>query len=83
MHLLNPLRLHRVLIRTGKPRLRKNVSHTTPDVTTHIHTANEIIREKPAFATTRLPLALMRVFGAECFLCRGIGCEECAHTGLR
>ena len=31
----------------------------------------------------RLPIALARVLGADCSLCRGIGCESCAHTGFR
>jgi hypothetical protein len=38
---------------------------------------------RPAFAHTRLPLAIVRRLGAECALCEGLGCGECAHSGLR
>jgi hypothetical protein len=38
---------------------------------------------KPAFARLRLPLSTVRRLGAQCFLCQGIGCRECANTGLR
>jgi len=31
----------------------------------------------------RASLALVRLFGAQCPLCDGLGCEECARTGLR
>jgi hypothetical protein len=32
---------------------------------------------------SRLPLPLIRLLGAECPLCDGLGCQHCAHTGLR
>lgn len=31
----------------------------------------------------RIPVSLVRILGADCSLCRGIGCQTCAHTGLR
>lgn len=37
----------------------------------------------PALATTRLPMVLVYLFGAQCALCQGLGCHDCAHTGLR
>ncbi len=30
-----------------------------------------------------LPVTLVRMLGADCPACRGIGCPECAHTGLQ
>jgi hypothetical protein len=38
---------------------------------------------RPALARTRLPLSIVRRLGAECALCDGLGCGECAHSGLR
>ncbi len=38
---------------------------------------------KPALATTRLPMVLVYLFGAQCALCQGLGCRDCDHTGLR
>jgi hypothetical protein len=38
---------------------------------------------RPAFARMQLPLSTVRRLGAQCFLCQGIGCRECANTGLR
>lgn len=37
----------------------------------------------PAFATQRLPMTLVGLFGAACALCLGAGCSACANTGLR
>jgi hypothetical protein len=34
-------------------------------------------------AGTRLSPTLTRLFGADCPLCHGPGCHECAFTGLR
>ncbi len=39
--------------------------------------------QAPGSITSRLPLDLVRLFGAECALCAGLGCRDCAHTGLR
>lgn len=38
---------------------------------------------RPARVTVRLPMHLIRLFGAQCALCQGFGCHECAQTGLR
>mgnify|MGYP000162149148 CR=1 FL=1 len=37
----------------------------------------------PTRPRRRLSISLARVLGAECSLCRGVGCEACAQTGLR
>ena len=34
-------------------------------------------------ARPQLPPALVRTLGAQCPLCNGLGCEDCAQTGLR
>ncbi len=37
----------------------------------------------PGSSTSHLPIAMIRLFGADCALCQGLGCQECAQTGLR
>jgi len=46
-------------------------------------TGTPLSTTRPAPARTRLPLAIVRRLGAECALCDGLGCGECAHSGLR
>ena len=36
----------------------------------------------PGRTSARIPIALVRVLGADCSVCTGIGCPTCAHTGL-
>jgi hypothetical protein len=74
-------------VRNGYPRFRPRLNAGTPHDTTHELAADQHsdhnFRDTPAFVRRRLPLALVRVYGAECGLCQGVGCTHCAHTGLR
>ena len=36
----------------------------------------------PAFARHRLPFRTLRLLGATCPLCEGLGCDACEQTGL-
>lgn len=36
----------------------------------------------PRGSTSHLPIAMIQLFGADCALCQGLGCQECAQTGL-
>jgi hypothetical protein len=49
------------------------------------HPVNETSEqaENLVFLRVRPSLTLVRLFGAQCPLCDGIGCRECAEQGLR
>lgn len=70
-------------IRSGYERTRRKLNAIPPGRTSPALKVAEKISEKPAFVTRRLSLPLMRVYDAQCCLCQGVGCSNCAHTGLR
>ena len=37
----------------------------------------------PAFVRMGRPMALLRLWDAQCYQCQGVGCGGCAQTGLR
>jgi hypothetical protein len=47
----------------------------------HCHSQSQPAR--PAFAAKRTPLTLLRLMDAQCPLCQGVGCQQCASLGLR
>jgi hypothetical protein len=63
---------------------RRGPSTSPPDTSGRITEPTCSVGETPTFrAGTRLSPALTRLFGADCAVCHGPGCPECAFTGLR
>ena len=57
------------------PRARCLPPIASPDADTHA--------PMPAFARRRLSIRVLHLLGAICPLCNGLGCAECADSGLR
>lgn len=73
-------------LRTDYPRFHRRLNTGAPHDTAHDLPADREsghnFRDTPSFVSRRLPLALVRVYGAEWCLCQGVGCNQCAYTGL-
>lgn len=66
---------------------RREQGASTPesgaDSSSRTNQPTALVREAPTFrAGTRLSPALTRLFGADCAVCHGPGCQDCAFTGL-
>jgi hypothetical protein len=67
--------------------LRRNQCGPCDMGVTHLDRSNrstpQVQSSRPAFATRRTPLTLLRLLDAQCPLCQGMGCPQCASLGLR
>lgn len=69
-------------VRTGYFRVRRRMNAAPNDHAMEDYGQADPPAPEPALVTMRLPMVLIQLFGAQCALCHGLGCRECAQTGL-
>lgn len=80
-----PEKLYRRLRGPRTARRERRDNHFTPGLCTAHAAHNQTFRRDsgPVFAQKGMPLQLLHKLGAQCPLCQGLGCGECASSGLR
>lgn len=70
-------------VRMGTARMRRRASAGTAQRPRQDLVDLGRANNPPAFVTLGRPMALIRLWDAQCYQCQGVGCGECAQTGLR
>ena len=85
MHLFDHLRWHPTLLSLGRGRRygARRMRTSQQDLAAPAPHDAAQVHQTPYRIGTRLPLRLVRLLGAACDGCRGIGCGVCERTGLR